>query len=115
MRPSARAGVPSARTGRPRAQAASHGEERAQQARHGGEEEGGAPAEMVGYVAAAGEADRDADRAAGTPDRHHASALLLGEPVREQRGAGGVVAGLADAQHRAADEEVREVSREPGK
>ena len=90
------------------------GEERAQQARHGRAEEGGAPAEMVGDVAAAGEADGDADRAAGAPDRHHPASLLLREPVREQRGAGGVVAGLADAEHGAADEEVREVAREPG-
>jgi len=69
---------------------------------------------MVGDVAAAREADRDSDRAAGAPDRHHPASLFFGEPVREQRGAGGVVAGLADAEHRAAEEQVREVAREPG-
>ena len=66
------------------------------------------PAVLLGDEAAPGKPDRDPDGAAGAPDRGHAAALLLWEVVAEQARPGGVVAGLSDADHGAADEELGE-------
>ena len=53
-----------------------------------------------------------AERAASAPDRHYPASLLLGKVVGQQGGAGRVIAGLADPEHGAAEEELREVSGE---
>src|SRR5205823_8513153 len=90
------------------------GEDGEEEARNGREEEGGAPTELLRDEAAAGKAECDPDRASGPPDRSHAAALLLGEVVGEERGAGGIVAGFADADDGPAQEELEVAAREAG-
>ncbi len=72
------------------------------------------PAVLLGDEPASGKSDRDADRAPGAPDRHHPRALIFGEVVAEEAGAGGVVACLPDPDHGAAEEELEIVAGEAG-
>src|SRR4029077_429512 len=60
------------------------------------------------------ESDRDADGRAGAPDGADPAALVLGEPVAQQAGAGRVVARLADADGGPAGEKLNEAAGETG-
>src|SRR5438477_5393664 len=86
-------------------------EHRKEQARDRGEVKGGSPTELLSDVRAAGKADRDSNRAASVPDRHHATPLFFGEEVGHERGAGRVIAGLTNTYDRAAEEEVEVAAR----
>ena len=69
--------------------------------------EGRAPAQDAGDDPAAREADRNADRGAGSPNRHGASATFFLEVVAKQRGTGRVIARFADTHDGARREELR--------
>src|SRR5713101_1586886 len=69
---------------------------------------------MVGHEPTAREPDRNADRAAGSPDRHDAAALFFRKVVGDKRSAGWIVAGLTDADSAAAEEQLDVVGGQSG-